>query len=26
MDAMEDALVEFDVLPDRIHTERFDWV
>jgi predicted ferric reductase len=26
MDAMEDALIEFDVLPDRIHTERFDWV
>lgn len=26
MDAMEDALLGLGVLPDRIHTERFDWV
>jgi predicted ferric reductase len=26
MDAMEDALLDLDVVPDRIHTERFDWV
>ncbi len=26
MDAMEEALLALDVLPDRIHTERFDWV
>jgi predicted ferric reductase len=26
MDAMEDALVALGVSPDRIHTERFDWV
>ncbi len=26
MDAMEDALLELDVSPSRIHTERFGWV
>jgi ferredoxin-NADP reductase len=26
MDAVEDALVALDIAPDRIHTERFDWV
>jgi predicted ferric reductase len=26
MDAMEDVLLEIRVAPDRIHTERFDWV
>src|SRR5262249_39319341 len=26
MDAMEDALAALGVSPDRVHTERFDWV